>query len=105
MLYNGKIIGKVVNLQHKDDYISCSLIQKRKNADMNDKTKPFDENFESWNVYIRGDAEDLEKIEDKKYYELNPVMVGISKTGKTYISVQAENIKPAVFPNSTEKQS
>ena len=100
MIRGGKLIGKVAFADKKDDYISLTVTQNRKNVDFKDKSKTFDEKFESWKVYVRGDIE----IEPKKYYDFNDVTVGISaRNGKPFVSVKAENVNEHIFDNSNSK--
>jgi hypothetical protein len=97
MIRGGKLVGKVAFVDKKDDYIAVTVTQNRKNVDFNDKSKTFDEKFESWKVYVRGDVE----IEPKKYYDFNNVTVGISaRNGKPFVSVQAEDVKEHIFDNN-----
>ena len=98
MIKNGKLVGKVSFVEDKGDYMSVTVIQARKDAFKGDAmSKPFDEKFESWKVYVRGKAD----IQPKKYYDFDQVSVGMSaKNGKPYVSVLAENVHEHVFDNS-----
>lgn len=97
MIKAGKLIGKVAFVEDKGDYISATVIQARKNAfDDKNNSKSFDEKFESWKVYVRGEI----KIEQKKYYDFDNVYVGMSaKNGKPFVSVRAEDVHEHVFEN------